>query len=697
MSSNTPPTTTIPPVLVSLRSVLGPVLLVGALAFAVAVLYLLLTQGSIALGRPVFYWSLLLAFASLAIGLLILLGKDRQDPAALESYRIQVMTWGGIAGLLTALLGLALPFTSDYYSVFAGGLANWRDKPSGLIWSGLAFLSGLVLLFLSLNLARGTERASGLLRRLLYGYNVVLSSVLLLLILLLVNVLGYVRLRPFDTLGRTIDMTSSGIYSIGEPTKAILRSLQEPMNVTIMMEGDGLAQEMENLLETCATYSNNFRWKSLDLHRNPKEISELQTKYTLPEPVGVLVVYGKDHEFVGVDQLIPKASQDPNNQAARFSFAGENGLLNAMRFLLDGKTKPKLYFLQGHGELELDQNDPLSRSRPDVGMGLLRDALTERGYEIKALKFELENPKVPDEADIVVIARPTTPIPQKELDALLAYTRGAGSGKKGRLIVLGDVLQDGSSFRTTGIETLVSNFNVRFKNERLLALQGVIGLEGKSDPMVLGVGPTRLQGPFLSPGDNPISAAYYDPKNRMPFRMYDVRALEVGENNPNAPSAFSIDPLLFPWPEQRLWGETDLNKNPEALAADYRANLGQFAKIMKRDFVPIAVAISEEGANRGPHSAPGTPRLVVFGDATWISNYGIERLSPDGASLFGSCINWLREKPAAENLVRDKDRKEYRLNITSEADFWNLALIPGTLLVLMTIALGLGVWVVRRR
>jgi hypothetical protein len=215
--------------------------------------------------------------------------------------------------------------------------------------------------------------------------------------------------------------------------------------------------------------------------------------------------------------------------------------------------------------------------------------------------------------------------------------------------------------------------------------------------MVLGVGPIRIQGRTVSAGNNPISEAYINPNNPMPFRMYDVRALEIGENNPNAPSPYLVAPIFFPWIDQRLWGETDLNKNPEALAADYRANLAQFAKVRKLDSVPIAVAISEEGANRGPHSAPGTPRLVVFGDATWISNYGIERLSPDGASLFGSCINWLREKPAAENLVRDKDRKEYRLNITSEADFWNLALIPGTLLVLMTIALGLGVWVVRRR
>ena len=88
---------------------------------------------------------------------------------------------------------------------------------------------------------------------------------------------------------------------------------------------------------------------------------------------------------------------------------------------------------------------------------------------------------------------------------------------------------------------------------------------------------------------------------------------------------------------------------------------------------------------------------MVFGDATWVSNYGIEQLSPNGASLFGSCINWLREKPAADNLVKDKDRKKYSVTFSKESEFWSLALIPGALLVLMTIALGLGVWVVRRR
>jgi len=701
MSNQTPTTPTgIPAWLLRVRGVAGLVLLALALAFAAVLLYLLYSQGSVALGRPVFFWSLTLAVVSLIVGVMIVVGQDRSDPAALEAYRLQVMTWGGVAGLATALLGLALPFTADYAEVFAGGLEKWRENAWGLVWTGLAFVSGLVLLFVSLNLARGVERSSGLMRRLLYGYNVILSSVLLLLILLLINVLAYVRLRPFDVMGRTIDMTSSGIFSISDATKAQLRALTEPVHVTVLLEGNELAQEMDNLLQTMASYSPNFHYKSLDTHRNRKEIEELVQKYTLTEPLGVLVVYGSagtDHQFIDLDQLIPDAARDPSNRAARFSFAGENALLNALRFLADGKTKPKLYVLQGHGELELDQNDPRSKDRPDVGFGVMREALEKRGFEVKALTFEGDKPEVPAEADIVVIPGPTQPIPQKQLDALLAYAQGTGREKKGKLILLGDVLADGAKFRATGIETLAASFKVNFRDERLLALEGPLGPTGQADPLLLGVGPIRIQGRTLTPGNHPISTAYYDPTNRTPFRFYNARLVEAADQNPAAPGGVVVEPILFPWVGEGIWTESDLTKNPEALAADFKKNIAEFRKVVKQTFVPVAFAVSEEGPAAGPHTRNTVPRMVVFGDATWASNFGIERLRKDHADLFVSCVNWLRDKPTVVKLADPKERKEYTLNLSSEAEFWNLALIPGALLVLATIALGLGVWVVRRR
>lgn len=703
MSNQTPTTPGIPAWLLRVRGVAGLVLLALALAFAAVLLYLLYSQGSVALGRPVFFWALTLAVVSLIVGVMIVVGQDRGDPAVLEAYRLQVMTWGGVAGLATALLGLALPFTADYAEVFAGGLEKWRENAWGLAWTGLAFVAGLVLLFVSLNLARGVERTSGTMRRLLYGYNVILSSVLLLLILLLVNVLAYVRLRPFDVMGRTVDMTSSGIFSISDATKAQLRALTEPVHVTVLLEGDEFAQEMDNLLETMASYSPNFHYKSLSTHRDRKEILELVQKYTLPESLGVLVVYGsegKDHHFIEPKDLFQGGAIDPTNQAARFSFAGENALLNALRFLADGKTKPKVFVLQGHGELELDQNDPRSKDRPDIGFGAMRDGLEKRGFEVQALTFEGDKPEVPAEADIVIVPRPTEPIPQKQLDALLAFAKGAGRDKKGKLLVLGDVLADGAKFRTTGVEALAASFQVHFRDERLLALTGPTGPTGQPDPLLLGVGPIHLQGRTLTPGNNPIAQAFFDPSNRTPFRFYNARLVEPADQNPAAPGGHLVEPILFPWAGNRIWGEGDLSKNPEALAAEFQKNAAEFRKVEKTTFVPVALAVSEEGPPqdpRSPHGRNSAPRMIVFGDATWASNYGVERLNKDHVDLMASCVSWLRGKPAVVKLVDPTVRKEYRLNLTNAGDFWNLALLPGSLLVLATIALGLGVWVVRRR
>src|SRR5205823_3511597 len=115
----------------------------------------------------------------------------------------------------------------------------WRENPGALIWTGAALFGGMTLMFAALQLARGQERTNPNLRRLLYGYNAVLGSLLLIAVLALLNILAYTRVGPFKFFKETFDWTSGGMYTLGESTRNTLADLKQPVTAyVIMFQGD---------------------------------------------------------------------------------------------------------------------------------------------------------------------------------------------------------------------------------------------------------------------------------------------------------------------------------------------------------------------------------------------------------------------------------------------------------------------------
>ena len=70
-------------------------------------------------------------------------------------------------------------------------------------------------------------------RRLLYGYNAVLTTLLLGAILGLLNLLAYSHVGPFAYLERPLDWTSGGLYTLSDRTRAVLKvNFPEPETQT---------------------------------------------------------------------------------------------------------------------------------------------------------------------------------------------------------------------------------------------------------------------------------------------------------------------------------------------------------------------------------------------------------------------------------------------------------------------------------
>ncbi len=100
------------------------------------------------------------------------------------------------------------------------------------------------------------------------------------------------------------------------------------------------------------------------------------------------------------------------------SFAGELRLFKELTLLADNQVKPVVYFTQSHGELNIIPED----QAPEEQKGTRLRAYLEKNYlDVRPLAFSLDNPTVPDDAAVVVVAGPRVPFSEAAVGALRKY------------------------------------------------------------------------------------------------------------------------------------------------------------------------------------------------------------------------------------------------------------------------------------
>lgn len=651
----------------------------------------------------VLLWGAALTLFVFGVGLWQLLTAVSGSPRdQADRLRIIVLLVLGGVGLLTTLLGLLLPFSAppfsltDYREIFAGGVRKWREGGNtwALVRHGAALLGGLVLMFLGLIQARAFERTSPNLRRLLYGYNAILTSILLILIVGLLNLLPYSGVQPFSYANEAIDWTSAGIHTLNPATKKVLADLKEPVDVYVLgSTGDRVAYEMRTLLEKCRAVDPQLSWELISPYRNRSAVSELMSEYQLPDSEGVLVIYGKKpnvlHEFIKRSDLFEeKFSEAPGR---RFVFKGENALVNALTYLSSGQKKAMVYFTQGNGELKFNDR----KNELDAGIGMLIDELNRINYETRELPVTATTDKIPEDADIVVIARPRERYPAKFLTALGDYLKGVNGkdNKKGKLMVLFDVVQRGGKgpMIQTGLESLVAGHGVRIKDNRVLD-----PINRREPLLVMAVSNENSR--------NPIARSLTSEEGALLFQLYKARTVEPSPaaNPPGAPPAETAETLLTTLAIQRFLVDTNLDASPRGLIDELRrSGRRKIDESLSRTPLSLAVTVAE---GQSPPSIPGheftaregQPRLVVFGDASWISNALLQQVAPNHFNLFSSCLSWLAGRADIGEKVPPTQHDLYRMKAEPGSGL-RMVVLPGALMVLGVLGLGIGVWVVRRR
>jgi hypothetical protein len=654
--------------------------------WAIPIIVLIVYRGWQASPQYAVVMLFLLGVLSAAVTLIYLAPNQRGAVPEADRLRIFVLSETALIGLIAALIGMGLPFTDRLKPIFSAGLDEWRKHPGALVLCGSLLFGGLVVMFGGLQLARRFERTRTEMRRLLYGYNSFLGILFLFAILALINLLSYARMQPFSWLGKARDWTSSKIYSLTPESETFLAQLKEPVTVYIMIPGGEFRDEITTLLDNCRAVTDKISWSFVSRDRDEKTLRDLQRKFFFKEALGVLVVVGSGADsvadFIKLDDLYE--SRGMSEDGGREEFKGEPALMKSIDYLTSGRAKAKVYFTQGHGELDVKAR---GGSRDEDGLGVLWDRLGQGNYEFHELDLSRET-TVPTDAEVVVVAQPRQKLSPKAIAALEEYL----DKRNGKLIVLSGVLIKGDAMIRTGLEPLLMKYNVRLNDDRVIQVT-----EPKPEEVIAVTNRTS---------DNPIArSGQVGRAQSVPFLFTDCRSVSSVADAPG--SRYVVENLILALPDQGLLVERDLKVSPDRRADELQAllrnNYDKAIEMLTRTPVPLAVAVSEPRAasRANPHSfaSDQQPKLLVFGEGNWIANSQINgRAGQYHLQLFSASLAWIRERPDVGIIsVKSAQRTRYSVKQGEGDSSWKLFFQPLALMSLVILGMGGAVWIVRRR
>jgi gliding motility-associatede transport system auxiliary component len=582
-----------------------------------------------------------------------------------------------VLALLSGLMGLLLIL--GYLGVqFAQEKAGIEDLSLGKANYALAVGVGLLILGIGLQFDRVWDLVRQ--RRTVHAVNAVLLSLLAVCLFGLVN---YVSARH----NVPKDLTGDRLYSLGEDSLAVARTLGSEVKIVSMLPPaqEGMAERVDVLLEQYrAAAPDRITIETLQPYKlTPEEMKAKLEELELSgrsdaEILGLVVQSGRETEegwVVDKSRHLPitelwREEMDQANQGEMSRvFQGEQKVTTALLEVTE-ERKPKVYFLTGHDEISIvsmgDQNT----------MSVLAQELRQKNIDVEALDTSLE-PKIPDDADVLVVPGPRRPLSDGEVTAIEDYLAGGGD----MIVFLEPVVSERDQnvrYVQTGLErVLQEEYGIAVEDRRVVSPQARFGrtsyVDGYPSPA------HHITRPLTNPQSKYFLADY--PRALIPISGFTkAKVSPLLETHPDAGQEvyYSIVDV------RRLDENTERRGGPFTLAA------------ASERLIPLADR-PPPAAERGPVSAAEAQapvsRVVVVGDLEFITDGFTLNPTVGNLELVYNSVQWtLHQEARAVGQVHRPPT--YRLHFQEG----ELALLMLLSLGMPLVAVGLGVfvWLMRR-
>jgi ABC-2 type transport system permease protein len=477
-------------------------------------------------------------------------------------------------------------------------------------------------------------------RRWKIGFDVVVRTLLVLAVVVMLNYLGA---RFFDR----FYLSSQTRVQLTPQTLAILQSLTNHVEVTLYYD----KQDDSDFYPIIVALLNEYRAanprisvRTVDYVRDAGEAQKVKEQYKLNSPTDKnLVIFDCEGrvKIANGDALMQvKLEQVPNPKEREFrrkpvAFLGEQ-MFTSMLLAVTTAKPFKAYFLQGHGEPSLADSD---------NFGFLKfGSILAQSY-VAVTNLELNGDSgVPMDCNLLIIAAPTTPLADPELQKIEDYLKQGG-----RLLAL---FNYASLKRPTGLEPILQRWGVN------------VVADVVKDPANTITGQDIRIRRF---GQHPV----VNPLIQLSLQMILPRPVEaVAWPNPPA-NAPQVEELAFSSENSTLLGSS--GEPPRSY--------------------PLIAAVEQKPV-AGVANPRGNTRIIVAGDSFFLGNYYIE--GGGNRDFVSYAINWLLDRATLLKGIGPRPITEFRLLMTRtqqrEVRWLLLGALPGTVLLF-----GCLVWLVRRK
>ncbi len=473
------------------------------------------------------------------------------------------------------------------------------------------------------------------------GTNAIITTLAVLTILGLINFLGTrYHLRT--------DLTETQLFTLAPQSKELVRNLPQPMKVWLFTR-DQNYQDQE-LLENYRRQSPNFKYEYVDP----------QAKPGLAEKFGVKDFGEVYLEFENKHQLVQTVNDNERLSEIR--------LTNRLQQIISNNTA-KVYFLQGHGELRITNNQTNTQNSITQGV----QGLTDKNFTALPLNLT-ENPQVPDDATVVIVAGPKQELLSGEVQALEDYLNRGGN-----LLLMIDPNTNPK------IDNFLKDWGVKLDNRLAIDISG----QG------LGLGPAA---PLVTEyGQHPITQEFGNGISLYPL----ARPLEI-----TSLSRVESTPLLRTKPYPSSWAESDQQSEKlefnEGKDLKGPLTLGvALTRKLSTQVTPIPTSSPTSTSSPIPtpsptnaNSQPTTKesRLVVLGNSDFAKN-GLFEQQLNG-DVFLNSVTWLSQQDQQPLSIRPKEPTNRRITMsTAKANLLSIS----SLLLLPFLSFGAGAMIWWRR
>ena len=426
------------------------------------------------------------------------------------------------------------------------------------------------------------------------------------------------------------DLTETQLFTFSPQTQQLVENLTQPLKVWVFEPNPTPLDR--NLLERYAKLSPNFEYEFVD----PQVKIGLSRQYGVEQRGEVHLDYGDRTQLV---QTVREGQP-----------LSEISITNGVEKILRDRA-PKVYFLQGHGELSLEPSEG--------GLSQAVTNLQERGYLVEPLDLS-DEPGIPEDATVLVIASPERPLFRGEREAIASYLQEGGS-----LLLLLDPNSN------AGLNALLEEWGIELDTR--------LTIDASGQGSIVGYGPTT---PLVNRyGTHPITLDF---SNR--FSVYPLSSPIIIEEKEE------IEAVPIVLTNEESWAERDLTSDTlefdpdEDLAGPI--NIGVALERSEGADEDGDEDTEEENAeetnneednetedleekepdNEESNSENKEPeqnvRMVVFGNANFATNGWFEQQF--NGDVFLNSVKWLANEDEQLLSIRPKEFSNRRINLSPE-------------------------------